>query len=189
MSVKPRGREATRSLLANRGRVASIERVFEPGRGVPGIVTRVGAEWALVAVVRELALDGWECLRVRDVVAVTRGEHERFADRVLPPRRAARPAPDLASTAALLESLSALPILSIETEANGDFLLGRVLGLDEGTLRFHGVDPGGRWHRAATGVALRDVTRVAFGDHYSAMYAKHAPYRGLERPTARPSSR
>ena len=159
----------------------SIERAFEPGRGAPGIVTRVGVEWALVAVVRDLALDGWECVRLRDVVAVTRGPHERFADGVLPLRRAPRPTPELTSTAALLARLAALPILSVETEANGGFLLGRVLGLDARAVRFHGVDPGGRWHRLATRVALGDVTRVAFGDHYGAMYAKYAPYRAPSR--------
>lgn len=101
----------------------------------------------------------------------------RTGTKVLAVRRPPRPAPRLESTAALLESLSAIPILSIECEADGDYRLGRVLELDEHSARFHCVDPGGRWDRSAIRVALRDVTRVAFGDHYSAMYAKHAPYR------------
>lgn len=165
-------------------RVVSIERVFEPGRGVPGVVRRVGPEWALVGVVRDLELDGWECFRVRDVVAVTRGQHERFADRVLP-RRRARPVPRLESTAALLASLKTLPILSIECETDGDFRLGKLLDLDGSTALFHGVDPGGRWYRSATRVALSDVTRVAFGDHHAAMYAKYAPYRAPSRRSQR----
>lgn len=181
MSVKPRGRKATLRLAARAGRVVSIQRSFEPGTAAPGIVTEVGEEWALVAVVSDLALDGWECVRVRDVVGVTRGSHERFAEKVLAPRRRAALAPRLDSTAALLESLRMLPMLSVENEAAGDFLLGRVLELDDRSLLFHGVDPGGRWDRSATRKALRDVTRVAFGDHYGAMYAKHAPYRAPRR--------
>lgn len=82
MSGKTRGYRAAPRLVPKVGRVVSVERVFEPGRGVPGIVTHVGTEWALVAVVSDLVFDGWECVRVRDVVAVTRGSHERFAEKV-----------------------------------------------------------------------------------------------------------
>ncbi len=150
-------------------RVVLIGRPFSKGLGV---VCRVGAKWALARIIDDLRVDGWECLRVRDVESTTRGKHERFAEKVL---RLTSPVPTLSldSTHALLEGLPARRLVILECERDGDFLLGRMLALDEDSVVIHTIDAAGHWCGHATRVRLDDLTKVKFGDHYSAIFQRH----------------
>ncbi len=156
-------------MRADAKRVVLIRRSFSKGLGV---VCRVGAEWALVRIIDDLRVDGWECLRVRDVEQTTRGTHERFAEKVL---RLKSPVPKLSleSSHALLEGLPARRLVILECEGDGDFLLGRMLALEKNSVVVHTIDAAGHWCGHATRVLLDDVTKVKFGDHYSRIFQRH----------------
>lgn len=152
-------------------RVVAIRRSFDATNRL-GVVCRVGAEWALVRVVNDLRLDGWECLRLRDVESTRRGSHERFAEKVLR-LGTAPPRVSLGTTRALVESLPPRRLVVVECEADDDFLLGRILATDERFVDVHGIDASARWARHATRVNLEDITRLQFGDHYSRSFERH----------------
>ena len=156
-------------MRADAKRVVLIRRSFSSGLGV---VCGVGAQWALVRIIDDLRVDGWECLRVRDVEAITRGTHERFAEKVLRLKSSVPPL-SLESTHALLEGLPARRLVILECEGDGDFLLGRMLALDEHSVVIHTIDAAGHWCGHATRVRLDDLTKVKFGDHYSAIFQRH----------------
>ncbi|MDP1914747.1 MAG: hypothetical protein Q8L14_00790 [Myxococcales bacterium] len=120
----------------------------------------------------DLRLDGWECLRVRDVESTRRGSHERFAQKVLR-LGAAPPRVSLGSTRALVESLPPRRLVVVECEADDDFLLGRILGFDDRFVDVHSIDASGRWAGHATRVSLEEITRLQFGDHYSRSFERH----------------
>jgi hypothetical protein len=172
-------------MRADPKRVVVIRRSFSTGLGV---VCRVGVEWALVRIIDDLRVDGWECLRVRDVESVTRGTHERFAEKVLS-LSSAVPRLSLDSTHALLDGLPARRLVALECEGDGDFLLGRSLALDEASVVVHPIKASGRWFGHATRVRLDDITRVAFGDHYARMFERHGPPWRAPRAAPRDRSR
>lgn len=174
----PAPRRSTR-LRPNERRVVSITRVFDTSRGTPGIVRQVRKEWALVQVVDDLRLDGWECIRLADVVAVTRGSSERFAERVLRKEGVlGSPAPaqvTLNDVVTFVRTLLPLPVLALECEGDSDFLLGKPLRATSRHVVVHEVDGGGVWLRRSTRVQLSDITRVQFGDDYGRMFERYAP--------------
>lgn len=164
---------ANTGLRADQQRVVSIRRSWD-ARETPGVVRRVGAVWALVQVIDDLRLDGWECLRLADVARVRRGEAERFAEHVLRrTRRLSAPAAPLDTTSRLLSWLARRRMVALECEGDRDFLLGRILEVDDEAALVQSIDVGGCWRTWATRVTLTDVTRVAFGDHSARMYARH----------------
>ncbi|MCU0697839.1 MAG: hypothetical protein MUC96_15040 [Myxococcaceae bacterium] len=98
--------------------------------------------------------------------------HTRFADRVLEPGLVREPSCALDSTAALLSSLSRRRLVAVECEADDDFLLGRIISVDQTTAVVHAIDARGRWARHATRLELDDVTRVQ-RCHYERCFERH----------------
>jgi hypothetical protein len=159
-------------LTANPSRVVQVERRGSTTRPL-GVIHRVGRAWIQVRVIDDLRFDGWEWLRRADVVRVERTTGTRFADRVLTPSAVEGPSPALESTAALLTDLPARRLVILECEADGDFLLGRILSVEASSAVVHAIDAAGRWFGHATRVVLDDVTRVHDGSHYARTYERH----------------
>jgi hypothetical protein len=175
------------------GGIVSIARVIGAPTKSLGMVCGVGQSWLLVHIVDDLRFDGYECLRVQDVTGVSRGRHERFAWRVLVGARGAteleHPALPLEATGPMLRALRATPLIALVCEDDDDFLLGHLLRVDANSATIHTIDAAGKWSRSATRVALRDITRVQFGDHYSLVFTAHAPPRPAPRSTLARQSR
>jgi hypothetical protein len=159
-------------LRANPSRVVQVERHGSTTRPL-GVVHRVGRVWVQVRVIDDLRFDGWEWLRRADFVRVERTTGTRFADRVLTPGAVEGPTPALASTAALLTDLPAKRLVILECEADGDFLLGRILSVEHSSAVVHAIDSAGRWFDHATRVDLDDVSRVHLGSQYARTYERH----------------
>lgn len=163
-------------------RVVSVARSVGPEK--LGIVRAVGRDWLLLHMVTDLRLEGFECLRVAAVTEVSSGRHERFAARALSgERRTTTPTLPLDSTTSMLAALCPKPLVAIECERDDDFLLGKLLHVDARSAVIHSIDAACEWHPHASRVALGDITRVMFEDHYSGVFAAHAPPRPTPQST------
>jgi len=162
-------------------RLVTLERPFADLARPLVAVCRVGKEWLLAHKVDDLRVDGWECLRIRDVRGVSRGAHEPFAERVLGGEKALdqheHPDVDLDDAAGLLRGLRGRPMVTWECEADGAFLLGTILRVGRRSAVIHPVGANGVWFRHAVRVALEDITRVAAADHYGRMFERYARVR------------
>jgi hypothetical protein len=174
--MTPRSSDAVRSQLIwarRRSLFVQFERPFEPGT-FEGYVLDIGPQFFLLAVVREdMRFNGFACLRIADVRRLQApAKYAEFAEAALRKRGqylAEKPNVDLSNVANLLRSANiGFPLITIHRErVDPDVChIGRVSGIDRGTVSLLEIGPDAVWDRELCSYRLREITRVDFGGGY-----------------------
>ena len=143
-----------------------------------GYVLDVGPKFFLLSLVSDrIWFDGFECVRVSDVIAIKPDPYADFAERALKKRGERvpkKPRVDLERIEALLLSASrAFPLLAIHLEqADPDVCwIGRVRGVGRGRVSLLEINPDARWDQEPREHRLSKITRVNFaGDYENALH-------------------
>lgn len=135
----------------------------------------LGPRWVLLALLdNSLRFDGFECVRVEDVRSVRQDSSEGFLEALLAKRRERKPRlprVSLRSTASLLHSAGRVfPLVTIHTERNhpNECHVGRVQSANAVWLKLLHISPEAKWERRPTILRVGQITRIDFGDGYSA---------------------
>ncbi len=158
-------------IVAN-GRLVRIKRRLEESP-LRGYVLAAGSDHVLMAVVSDrIRYDGFTCLRRVDLKSVKDDPYAEFAEEALRRRGTQRPptpALSLESTRTILESASILfPLLTIHREkADPDVChIGKVVATNRSRVELLEIDPRAHWHKTATSIALKGITRIDFAGDY-----------------------
>jgi hypothetical protein len=138
-------------------------------------VLDVGPRWVLLALLEDSGrFNGFECLRVEDVRGVSVDPSAAFHEVLLSKRgerRPKKPRVSLRSISALLSSAGrAFPLVTIHTERNhpNECYVGRVQSANAVWLKLLHISPEAKWERNPTSYRVGQITRIQFGDGYSA---------------------
>ena len=139
-----------------------------------GFVVSMSERWvALQSFVDSVFFDGYEVVRIADVVDVKDQRGEGYVERAL--AGLGRPEVDFTlagaeTTSEVLKAAadhSSLVCIRIEMEREDPMLVGRIVRLGARKYDIHFIDPGGVWESEPRREWYGDVTRVMFGDRYS----------------------
>lgn len=151
-----------------------LRRAVEPEEVLQGVALELSEDWVLLAGLREGAyLDGYQLLRVKDLVDVV--PETRFLPFLqrLRPWPPARPAVDLELSdlrSIITAGAAAAEVVSVsrETKRPGTVLIGAPIEWTKKTLWLLPITPQCRWEQHLVQVKLKDVTQVGFGGDYEA---------------------
>lgn len=139
------------------------------------VVLDLGPKFVLVSCVDEhIRFDGFECMRVEDIRGVQEHPNASFVEAVLSKRgerRPKKPRVSLRSTSALLSSANrAFPLVTVKTDLvhTDECYVGRVVKVNPVWLSLLEISPQAKWDRNPTSFRTGQITRIEFGDGYSA---------------------
>jgi hypothetical protein len=154
------------------GRFVRFSRRFEEG-SIRGYVLDVGPKFFLLALVSDrMWFDGFECFRIGDVRNIRPDEDATFAEAALKKRGERTPKKPRISVQSLeeilLTSTKVFPFVAIARERvrPNACRIGQVLGVDHGFVSLLEIGPDAKWESSATGLRLREITKVSFGGDY-----------------------
>ena len=140
---------------------------------VRGYVLDLGPKFFLVAVVSDrIWFDGFECIRLADVLNLRPDSHGAFAEsalRIRGERIPEKPPISVASIEELLLSAGReFPLVTVHLEqADPDVCwIGRVLSIERGRVSLLGITPDAKWEEKPEIYRLTQITRVSFGADY-----------------------
>jgi hypothetical protein len=137
-----------------------------------GYVQAVGAKWMLLAVLRDVTLDGFVALRLKDIAKAERCYAPKFWRRALELRGEWPPAAPmdeitLDGIRGLLEPAGeALVAVYIEREDPGVCFIGVPVKVTRRRLHLTEVTAKAKWRTDGSRWDLKSITRVDFGDRY-----------------------
>ncbi|NUP96595.1 MAG: hypothetical protein HUU28_10575 [Planctomycetaceae bacterium] len=139
------------------------------------VVLDLGPKFVLVSCVDEhIRFNGFECIRVEDIRSVQEHPSASFVEAVLSKRgerRPKKPRVSLRSTSALLSSANrAFPLVTVQTDLvhPDECFIGRVVKVNPMWLSLLEISPQAKWERRPTILRVGQITRIEFGDGYSA---------------------
>lgn len=148
-----------------------------------GFVVAMGMEWVLLYQFHDFYPEGYAALRVRDITDIRSGEHERHWEHMLTMEKLldSVQTPDDVSLDNISELLRTLERrgknIIVECEDGDreieDFYIGRILSLEEKSVRFANFDPQGRWDDSPHVIPLREITQVQFETPYVNTFSKY----------------
>ena len=154
----------------------AIVRIYREGLEdgfVDGFVVAVGDDFfALEVFDKACRLDGYNCLRYRDISElVVPAPHAAFLKNALKARGLARSdhfGADVSSLPALLASAGQnFPFVSVFYEGEDDVCwIGRVVTVTDHEVRLTYINPDGRFDSEPSSYMLDGITRVDFGGSY-----------------------
>jgi len=154
-----------------------------------GFVVGLSDEWALLHVVDGsfVRLNGYCAVRVRDISRITAKDTSFFARFLALQNEVPVSQPDilLVDLPGLLSSASALfPLIQIETEGKhaNECYIGRVVKIGKRTVTHRFIKPRATWRKMPDRYALRDITKVVFGDAYNVALWRIAQEQSSSRP-------
>lgn len=164
---------------ANGRNVLSIERPEVAETELLCIPIARSDELLMVHVFYDFYPDGYRIIRLQDVYDVVWEQSERFFEHIVreegihaklkPP-----PTIDLTNWQSALESLRGrFDFCTVETGEGEDFLIGRVVELDEWELTFRYFDATGRWDDEPDLLDYDELTAVSFDDNYTNTIIKY----------------
>ena len=172
-------RDRASTILSSLGprQLVQIHRRFEEAP-VQGYVLGVGPSFFLIALVNDrLWHDGFECLRLTDLVSVEPHLYAEFVERALYLRGLRRPKLPKVSLGSIEEILrtagTKFPLVSIQCEAKypDACYIGRVLATNRTQVTMLEIEPDATWDLEPRVHSLRSITRVSFGgDYESALF-------------------
>ncbi len=149
---------------------------------VRGRVLGIGPGFVMVAVVNDgIRLDGFECFRRPDIVAIEDDPYAAFIETALARRGETNrnaPAVSLASIEDLLETAGrAFRLITIHCEEIDPEVcyIGNVHEIADGYLVMREITPAAEWDAEVERHPTADITRVAFGADYEEALALVAP--------------
>ena len=168
--------EKYRSLLTRArrdGLLVKFTRPFESG-WVEGYILDIGPHFFLLALVNgEICLNGFLCLRLRDVRNLqVPAKYAAFIEAALKKRGQRKPQKPRVRVSGLPELLlsanAAFPLVTIHRE-NADpevCHIGRVVGLRRGRVALLEIGPDATWDAKPEEYSLNQITRIDFGGGY-----------------------
>jgi len=157
--------------MSNR-QLVRIRRRFEDSP-IRGYVFEVGPKFFLLAIVSDrIWLDGFECLRIKDVLRIESDPYADFAETALKKRgqqRPRKPKIDLESKQSiLLSAQKAFPLLTIHLEEKDPDVchIGKICAITKGKVSLLGIDPRAKWESDPDEFRLSQITRINFGGDY-----------------------
>lgn len=139
------------------------------------VVLDLGPKFVLLSCLNDhIQFDGFECVRVEDVRSVQEHPNASLVEAVLSKRgerRPKKPRVSLRSTPALLSLANrAFPLVSVKTdlEHTDECYIGRVVKVNAVWLSLLEISPQAKWDRHPTSLRVGQITRIEFGDGYSA---------------------
>lgn len=149
-----------------------------------GFVLGLGRDLVLLQQFHDFYTEGFTALRVADIKRVRSGEHERFWERMfrgegmigLVGISYSVPLADFRSLLAALQEMGRNVIVECEdrkTADHDDFLIGRVLTLDDETVSLLNFDPQGVWDEEPSVIDFEDITKVQFDTPYINTISKY----------------
>ncbi|MEV8533825.1 hypothetical protein [Streptomyces sp. NPDC051211] len=157
------------------GALVRLRRSMPGAERLEGFVVGTGTEWTLMAVCKDIQLDGWAAVRTADITKVRRrGDETCLTVRALRrrgewPVRAPVPAVPLDGLPALADAASrgfGLISLHAERQVPDACWIGEVTELRPKSLRIREVDTEAQWRSTPSRFRFKDVTRVDFGGRY-----------------------
>lgn len=149
---------------------------------VRGYVLGMGPGFVLVSVVNDrIWLDGFECFRRPDIIAIEDERNSAFIEAALVQRGETNPetsAISLASIEDLLETAGrAFRLVTIHCEEVDPEVcyIGNILEIANGNLLMREITPAAEWDAELQRHSTADITRVAFGADYEEALALVAP--------------
>jgi hypothetical protein len=150
---------------------------------IDGFVLALGERVVLMQQFRDFEPDGWTLLRIDDVIGIEVGRdfwQRVFREEKLGPTPLPFPVDGALSFVTALKAAQGpgrLAIVECERESEeeeDDFVLARVLAVDDLRVTLRPIQVEGEWFDAET-IVMKDVTRVQLETPYALMYARHAP--------------
>ncbi|MHC5542573.1 hypothetical protein ACYOEI_30475 [Singulisphaera rosea] len=175
--------------LVDRPRIAQITRVY-PGEPIHnGFILGLGRDGVLLQQFHDFYPEGFVALRVADIKRVRSGERERFWETMFRGEGLMGlvgisyhvPLDEFRSLLAALRDMDRNVIIEIEdrkSDENDDFLIGRVVALDDATVSILNFDPLGVWDDESSVVEYDRITKVQFDTPYGntlSRYLKGSP--------------
>lgn len=185
----PESRDVIADQLRNAARnrcPVRVERVHEWwAADVNGFVVSVGERWvAIQRLMDSVYADGYEVVRIEDVTQVEEDRENGYVERAV--ADLGRPKvdfrlPEDAATGDVLRAAAdhaTLVCVHLEREDDSPLLIGHIDRLGERKFDIQLINPRGVWTVDPTRWWYKEVTRVRFGDRYSAALERF----GDERP-------
>ena len=159
--------------LVGRPRKVRVERGYPGEPAHNGFVLGLGRDLVLLHQFHDFYPEGYAALRMDDIEWVRSGEHERFWDRMLRGEGLMRqigipydvPLSDFESLLASLQARGQHVIVECESPESADdddFLIGRIVALDDDKVTIAHFDSLGRWYDDPAVVPLGGITKVQF---------------------------
>jgi hypothetical protein len=172
--VSPAEKHRSQLARARRdGLLVKFRRPFERGR-IEGYVLDIGPQFFLLALISdEICLNGFLCLRVRDVRNLQApAKYAAFVEAALKKRGLQIPQNPGVSVSSLPELLlsanEAFPLLTIHRESVDPDVchIGRLAGLRGGRVALLEIGPDAAWDAKPEEYSLNQITRIDFGGGY-----------------------